>query len=101
MTRRCVVLLLIGSVLTLHAQPPNRRARGPIVGKAVLRLRIGLDGIIGLIPVVGDLLTILIGGIILQEAKRLGVSRWTRFRMYANYAIDLLVGSVPVVGCPA
>ena len=60
--------------------------------------RIGLDGIIGLIPVAGDVATIFIGGVILQEASRLGVSRWTKLRMYMNYAIDLVVGIVPVVG---
>jgi hypothetical protein len=62
------------------------------------KFRIGLDGLLGLIPVVGDLATILIGGLIIQEAERLGVSRWTKLRMYANYAIDLAVGIVPVIG---
>ena len=61
-------------------------------------IRIGLDGIIGLIPVAGDLATVLIGGVFLKEAERLGVSRWTKARMYGNYAVDLLVGIIPFVG---
>jgi hypothetical protein len=60
--------------------------------------RIGLDGIIGLIPGIGDLATMLIGGLVLQEAQRLGVSRWTRARMAGNYALDFFVGLIPLAG---
>jgi hypothetical protein len=62
------------------------------------KFRIGLDGIIGLIPFVGDLITIAIAGFFFREAERLGVSRWTKARMYGNYAIDMLAGMVPLVG---
>lgn len=60
--------------------------------------RIGLDAIIGLIPGIGDLATLVIGGIVMKEARRLGVSRWTRTRMLANYAVDFLVGAIPLAG---
>src|SRR6266446_1255380 len=50
-------------------------------------VKIGLDGLIGLIPGVGDVVTILVANVFLTEAKRLGVSRWTLGRMYANYAV--------------
>jgi uncharacterized protein DUF4112 len=60
--------------------------------------RIGLDAIIGLIPGIGDLAGMLIGSVILKEAQRLGVSRWTQARMMANYGIDFLVGLVPLAG---
>lgn len=60
--------------------------------------RVGLDGLIGLIPGIGDVAGILVGGIFLQEARRLGVSRWTRTRMVGNYFLDFLVGVVPLVG---
>lgn len=62
------------------------------------KVRIGLDGILGLIPVLGDLFTILIGSIVLREADRLGVSRWTKARMYGNYMVDTLVGIIPFFG---
>jgi hypothetical protein len=60
--------------------------------------RIGLDAIIGLIPGIGDLAALVIGGLVLKEARRLGVSRWTRARMTANYAVDFLIGSIPLAG---
>lgn len=62
------------------------------------KIRIGIDGLIGLIPVLGDLVTFLIAGIFLQEAERLGVSRWTKMRMVGNTLIDLGVGAIPFVG---
>lgn len=60
--------------------------------------RIGLDGIIGLIPGIGDLATMVIGSLVMKEAKRLGVSRWTRQRMMLNYGIDFFVGLIPLAG---
>src|SRR4051794_20519065 len=50
--------------------------------------RIGLDGIIGLIPGVGDVLTMLAAGVVLKEAKRLGLPRWQRARIMGYYALD-------------
>src|SRR5262245_20395722 len=58
----------------------------------------GWDSIIGLIPGVGDLATILLGGLFLKEAKRLKASRWTQARMYGNYALDFFIGLVPLAG---
>jgi len=62
------------------------------------KIRIGLDGLIGLIPVAGDIATIFIGGFLLKEAERLGASRWTKAKMYGNYALDLTIGIIPFVG---
>lgn len=61
-------------------------------------LRFGLDPIVGLIPGIGDALTAMFGYVVLHEAKRLGVSRWTRARMMWNYVLDTVVGMVPVFG---
>lgn len=60
--------------------------------------RVGLDGIIGLIPVAGDLIGLFIAGLFMKEAERLGVSRWTKARMYGNYAVDTVVGMIPIFG---
>ena len=60
--------------------------------------RIGWDGLIGLIPGVGDLATLVVGGLVMKEAQRLGVSRWTRTRMATNLILDLLVGAIPIAG---
>jgi hypothetical protein len=59
---------------------------------------VGLDAIIGLVPVVGDLI---VGGLALYlvwEARNLGMSKWQRARMLANIGFDTLVGSVPIAG---
>ncbi len=60
--------------------------------------RIGLDAVIGLVPVIGDLISQVIASYIIWEARRLGVSRWTMARMIGNSAIDTVVGAIPLVG---
>lgn len=59
---------------------------------------IGLDGLIGLIPVLGDVITTALGAYIVWEARNLGLSKWHLTRMGANVAFDTLVGLVPLVG---
>lgn len=58
----------------------------------------GLDAILGLVPVVGDAISAAIGSYIIWEARRLGAPRWLIARMAMNTSIDTLVGSIPVVG---
>ncbi|HEX3428490.1 MAG TPA: DUF4112 domain-containing protein, partial [Candidatus Limnocylindrales bacterium] len=58
----------------------------------------GLDPIIGLVPVVGDALSALVGFWLIAEAARFGVPRIVVGRMVANTVVDLGVGSVPVLG---
>jgi hypothetical protein len=60
--------------------------------------RVGLDAIVGLVPVAGDLLTLGVAYFFLKEAERLGASRWTKMRMCGNYGLDLVVGMIPLVG---
>lgn len=61
-------------------------------------IRMGLDGLIGLVPVAGDLIAGVVSSYLIWEARRLGASRWVIGRMMANTALDTLVGAVPVVG---
>jgi Domain of unknown function (DUF4112) len=61
-------------------------------------IRYGLDGLIGLIPVVGDLLTTAISLWIVREARSLGAPRYLVARMLGNVALDGVIGIVPVVG---
>jgi len=63
-----------------------------------LNTRIGLDGILGLIPGLGDLISAAISTYIVAEANRLGASRAILIRMCGNVLIDTVVGSVPLVG---
>src|SRR5579871_546334 len=64
----------------------------------VLGVDMGLDPLVGLIPVVGDVLMSFAGLWIIFESHRLGARRWTIVRMFLNWGIDLTLGSVPVVG---
>jgi hypothetical protein len=62
------------------------------------KFRVGLDPIIGLIPVVGDAVAFLVGSYILTTAVRNGVPRVVLARMLSNIGIDTLLGAVPFVG---
>jgi hypothetical protein len=59
---------------------------------------VGLDAIIGLIPVLGEIVTTAMGAYIIWEARNLGLPRWKIWRMVGNTAFDTAIGAVPVVG---
>ena len=59
---------------------------------------IGLDAIIGLVPIIGDLVAAAMGAYIVWEAKNLGLPKWKLWRMAGNIAIDGAIGAVPLVG---
>ena len=61
-------------------------------------VRYGIDGLIGLIPVFGDIITTAIALWVVREARALGAPRHLVARMLANVAIDGAVGAVPLVG---
>ncbi|WP_207478157.1 DUF4112 domain-containing protein [Arenibaculum pallidiluteum] len=60
--------------------------------------RIGLDGIAGLVPGIGDTLGMAVSAYIVYQATRFGVPSRLVARMVANVGVDWLVGSVPVLG---
>jgi hypothetical protein len=62
------------------------------------RIRIGLDPLLGLIPIVGDLIGFIAGGYIVVLAAGLGIPRVVVARMWLNVAIDAVLGSLPIVG---
>jgi hypothetical protein len=59
---------------------------------------VGLDAIVGLIPVVGDLITASMGAWLLWEARNLGMSKFQLTRMAGHIGMDSLLGAVPLVG---
>ena len=60
--------------------------------------RIGLDGIIGLIPGIGDLAGVMASAGLVALAARSGVSTSVLMLMIYNIATEMLLGSIPVVG---
>jgi hypothetical protein len=60
--------------------------------------RIGLDPILGLLPVGGDAAAAVISLYIVVEAANLGVPRSVLLRMLAYVAVDAVIGSVPILG---
>ena len=61
-------------------------------------IRYGIDGLIGLIPVVGDIITTAISLWLVREARALGAPWHITARMLGNVALDGVVGMVPLAG---
>ena len=62
------------------------------------KVRYGIDGLIGLIPVIGDIITTAISLWLVREARALGAPWHLTMRMLGNVALDGVVGVVPLVG---
>lgn len=60
--------------------------------------RFGLDGLIGLIPGVGDVISALISSVVISEAARMGAPKTLLLKMAFNVLVDTVVGAVPLVG---
>ena len=90
-----------------HAQR-KRRARERLITLARLmdsaivlpgvRGGIGLDALLGLVPIAGDAVSALIGVYSIVQARELGASRWLQARMAGNLLLDAAIGAVPVAG---
>jgi len=62
------------------------------------KIVMGLDALLGLVPVIGDAISGLISSYIIFEARRLGAPRWLIARMAANTTLDTILGSIPLLG---
>ncbi|HEX2140364.1 MAG TPA: DUF4112 domain-containing protein [Woeseiaceae bacterium] len=60
--------------------------------------RIGVDGLIGLVPGIGDAAGALVASYIVVEAGRLGASKALLLRMSFNVLLETLVGAIPFAG---
>ncbi len=89
--------------------PPERETIDPVLEQLSdwmdtrfeipgIKVRFGLDALLGLIPGVGDAATFLTSCYILSAAARYGVPRITLWRMGLNVITDLVVGCIPLVG---
>ena len=59
---------------------------------------VGLDVILDLVPVVGDIAAAALGSYIVWEARNIGMPKWQIARMAGNVGIDWLLGLIPWVG---
>ena len=59
---------------------------------------VGLDAIVGLVPIVGDVVTAAMGAYIIWEARNLGMPKWKLWRMMGNLGVDTALGAIPLVG---
>jgi hypothetical protein len=63
------------------------------------RIRVGLDALVGLLPIGGDVLTgIVQAGLVLVALRHYKVPKTVAARMAANVLIDIMVGAIPLLG---
>lgn len=65
---------------------------------SILGLKFGIDPIIGLIPVAGDVLPVIVGIYMAWIGWKLNLPSGKVFRILFNAALDVLIGFLPVVG---
>lgn len=61
-------------------------------------IRIGLDPILGLIPGIGDTISLGVSAYIIGKARKSGIHPLLESRMWWNVFTDWLVGLVPIAG---
>ncbi len=83
------------SVMRITALAKLMDSAFPIPGT---RRTVGLDALLGLVPVVGDLVSTALSSYIIWEARQLGLPSWKIARMIGNVAVDATIGAVPLVG---
>src|SRR5690242_1032313 len=60
--------------------------------------RFGLDPVLGLIPFLGDVSTFAVSGALVLTMAKHGASRNVVIRMVVNIILDLIIGSIPIIG---
>lgn len=96
----------MGMNLPLGSDPASVRQRVEALERVLERSiqvpgtskMIGLDSIVGLVPVAGDVVSAALGLYLVWEARNLGMSRFRLARMIANVGFDTMVGAIPVAG---
>ena len=94
------------SLPAIGTDPQSVRQRVEAMEKVLERLvvipginrPVGLDVILDVVPVVGDIAAAALGAYIVWEAKNLGMSKWQISRMAGNVGIDWLLGLIPFIG---
>ena len=60
--------------------------------------RIGLDGIVGLVPGIGDLMGAGLSGYLIYGAYRLNIPRTVIAKMIINTTLETVIGAIPILG---
>lgn len=69
-----------------------------LIGIPGTPIKVGLDPIVGLIPVVGDAVAGVVGAWVIGEAARFGIPRVVLARMVVILVVDLAIGAIPLLG---
>ena len=91
------------------SDPASVRRRVEVVEKLleglfvvpIINRRIGLDVLLDLIPIGGDVVASIMGAYMVWEARNLGMSKFSMLRMTANVGINALIGIIPFIGAGA
>src|SRR5208337_4628030 len=92
------------SLLKPSPENAHRRPHGPDTCRAeadepVTNISLGLDALLGLLPVGGDVLTGFVqAGLVLVALKHYRVPRAVAARMMGNVLLDIAVGAIPLLG---
>ena len=94
------------SLPSLGTDPQSVRQRVEAMERVLERLfvipgtkrEVGLDVILDLVPMVGDIAAAALGAYIVGEGRNLGMSKWQLSRMAGNVGFDWLLGLIPWVG---
>ncbi|UPV76302.1 DUF4112 domain-containing protein (plasmid) [Halorussus limi] len=91
--------------VSVEDEPPGMervRAVADLLDEAielpVVNYSVGLDPILGILPVGGDAISAAISLYIVAEGAQMGASRDTVMKMLFNVGLDAVIGSIPVIG---
>lgn len=91
--------------VSIEDEPPGMervRVIADLLDEAIeipgINYKIGLDPILGILPVGGDAVSAAISLYIVAEGARMGASRDTVLKMLFNVGLDAVIGSIPVLG---
>ena len=68
------------------------------IGVPFTKFKFGIDAIIGLIPVAGDVVGVALSSYVLLEAHKVGASKRAKLKMLVNILIDFFGGLIPLFG---
>jgi hypothetical protein len=61
-------------------------------------IRFGIDPVLSLLPVFGDLVTFIVSGMLIYTMRNHGASRNVAIKMILNATLDAAIGAIPIVG---